>query len=141
MSIVYRVDQRLATSFVLWHGTVTADEFLAHVRRLTADPDWPPDGKRHLSDLRTAIVDASIDDDVLRTAADLFGRHPKIQNLRSAIVATNSFVKARVFERFVTPYGPFVFVFITLNPACAWLGIDAAEAERILRTLRPHATS
>ena len=141
MSIVYRVDQRLGASLVLWHGTVTADQFLAHVRRLTADPDWPPDGKRHLSDLRTAVFDASIDNDVLKTAADLYGRHPEIQHLRAAIVATDSFVQAGVFERFITPYGPCVFVFITLNPACAWLGIDAAEAERILRTLRRQAAS
>jgi CheY-like chemotaxis protein len=135
--IVYSIDPRLGTTFVLWHGTVTADDLLAHVRRLTADPGWPPDEKRQLSDLRTAILDASIDTDVLRAAAELLGRNPEISNLRAAaIVAPESFEKAGLFERFVTPYGPFVFVFITLDPASAWLGIDAAEAERALRTLR-----
>ena len=42
MSIVYRVDENLGVTFVVWDGTVTADQFLAHVRRLIADVNWPP---------------------------------------------------------------------------------------------------
>ena len=136
MGIVYRVDQSLGTALVLWDGTINAQEFLSHVRNLTADQNWPPHTKRHLSDLRTAIVDDSIDDEVLKAAAELFGRHPKIATLRAAIVAAESYVKAGVFERLITPYRPFVFVFNTLRPACMWLGIDAAQTEGSLRSLR-----
>src|SRR6188474_3654637 len=122
MSIVYRINQERGVAFVVWDGLVTADEWLAHVRRLLADADWPPDRRLHLSDLRTATPDASIDEVVLKQAADLFG--PQVANLRAAIVAGDAFEKAGIFERLITRYRPFVFVFNTLNPACGWLGVD-----------------
>jgi len=137
MSIVYRINQERGVAFVVWDGLVTADEWLAHVRRLLADADWPPDRRRHLSDLRTATPDASIDEVVLKQAADLFG--PQVANLRAAIVAGDAFEKAGIFERLITRYRPFVFVFNTLNPACGWLGIDVADAQRTLESLRAQA--
>ena len=42
MSIVYRIDKEKGCTLVLWDGVVTADEFLAHVRRLSSNADWPP---------------------------------------------------------------------------------------------------
>ena len=42
MGIVYRIDQDCGVAVVLWDGRVTADEFLAHTRRLLADTEWPP---------------------------------------------------------------------------------------------------
>ena len=137
MSIAYRINQERGVAFVVWDGLVTADEWLAHVRRLLADADWPPDGRLHLSDLRTATPDASIDEVVLKQAADLFG--PQVANLRAAIVAGDAFEKAGIFERLITRYRPFVFVFNTLNPACGWLGIDVADAQRTLESLRAQA--
>jgi hypothetical protein len=137
MSIVYRINQERGVAFVVWDGLVTADEWLAHVRRLLADADWPPDRRLHLSDLRTATPDASIDEVVLKQAADLFG--PQVANLRAAIVAGDAFEKAGIFERLITRYRPFVFVFNTLNPACGWLGVDVADAQRILESLRAKA--
>ena len=139
MSIVYRIDQERGAAFVVWDGVVAADEWLAHVRRLLADATWPPDGRRHLSDLRTATVDASIGEAVLKQAADLFGTHPQVANLRAAIVAGDAFEKAGIFERLITKYQPFVFVFNTLTPACEWLGIDVADAQRTLESLRTQA--
>jgi hypothetical protein len=135
MSIVYRVDERLGTAFVVWQGTVTAEEFLAHVRRLTADADWPPDQRKHLTDLRSAIVDVSIDDQVLKTAADLFGKHPKTGKLRVAVVAADSYIKAGTFEKLIAPHQVLLFVFNSIRPACGWLGIDVADAEAILQAL------
>ena len=139
MSIVYRIDQEGGIAFVVWDGVVTADEWLAHARKLLADAAWPPDGRMHLSDLRTATPDVSIDEGVLKRVADLFGTHPKIANLRVAIVAGGAFVKAGIFERFITRHRPFVFVFNTLNPACGWLGIDVADAQHTLASLRARA--
>ena len=139
MSIVYRVDQEQGVAFVVWDGVVTAGEWLAHVRRLLADAASPPDGRRHLSDLRTATPDASIDEAVLKQAADLFGTHPRVANLRVAVVAGDAFEKAGIFERLITKYQPFVFVFNTLNPACGWPGIDVADAQRTLESLRTQA--
>ena len=78
-------------------------------------------------------MDASIDESVLKQAADLYGAHPKIARVRAAIAAGDAFAKAGVFERLIAPYRPFVFVFNSLNPACGWLGIDAREPERTLQ--------
>jgi hypothetical protein len=136
MSIVYRIEADPGITYVVWDGTVTADEWLAHVQRLLADPEFPPAGHLHLTDLRTATVDASIDEAVLKTAADLFGQHPNISNLRAAIVAGGEFLKAGIFEQMFLRYPIFVFSFNTLRPACEWLGIDSDHAERILRPLR-----
>jgi hypothetical protein len=131
MSIVYRIDQERGIVFVVWDGVVIADEWLAHIRRLLADATWPPDGRMHLSDLRTATPDASIDEAVMKEAADLFGTHPKLPNLRVAIVAGDAFVKAGMFERLVTRHRPFVFVFNTLNPPA---GGSASTSETLNAT-------
>ena len=136
MSIVYLIDPDPGVTYVVWDGTITADQWMTHVRRLLSDPDWPPAARLHLSDLRTATIDASIDDGVLKKAVELFGQHPNIANLRVAIVAGGELHRAGIFERLSMRYPMFVFSFNTLRPACEWLGIDADQAERILRPLR-----
>jgi hypothetical protein len=133
---VYRIEQERGIIFVLWDGAVTADEFLAHVQRLFSDAEWPPHRRLHLSDLRAASVGTSIDEATLQTAADLYGKHPKVASLKVAIVAGEAFEKAVIFERFVYRHVPSVIVFNSLNTACVWLGIDAGEAERTLQSLR-----
>ena len=136
MSIVYQIEKEPGITYVVWDGVVTADQFLAHVQRLLADPDWPPAGRLHLTDLRTASIDASVDEAVLKKVADLYGQYPETANLRAAIVAGAAFLRAGEFEKMTWRYPMFVFVFNTLNPACDWLGIDPDQAEGILRPLR-----
>jgi hypothetical protein len=104
------------------------------VERLLVDADWPPD--KHLSDLQTTIVDASIDEAILEKASDLFGKHPKISNLKVAIVADKAFKEAVVFERLILRYMPSVIVFNNLETACTWLGIEVDRAAPALRSLR-----
>ena len=100
MSIVYRIDKEKGYTLVVWEGVVTADEFLAHIRRLSSDTDWPPPRRLHLSDLHTASLDASMDEAILQAAAHLYGQHPdKIASMKVAIVATSAFWKAVEFER------------------------------------------
>lgn len=136
MAIVYHIDRDEGISFTLWDQTVGADEYLAHVRRLVADPDWPPNGNRHLSDLRTSTLDVSIDEAVLKTTAGLFGGHPHISNLRAAFVANEAFRKAAMFERFIREYGTAMVVFNSLDTACTWLDIDPARAAAVMQSLR-----
>jgi hypothetical protein len=139
MSIVYRIDKEQGSTFVLWHGVVTAEVFLAHARQLRSDADWPPDRHLHLSDLRTASLDVSIDEGTLAAVADLYGGHPKIATLRAAIVAGEAFKKAVVFEHLISRYRLSVIVFNTLVGACTWLGINVDHAEQTLRQLRVQA--
>lgn len=136
MGITYHLDKQRRTTFVRWEGVVAADEFLTHVRRLIADSAWPT-GRRHLTDLRSASSDPSIDEATLEAAANLFGEHrDKIANMQIAIVAEKEFPKSRIFERYFSKYGANVIVFAQIATACVWLGIDAYEAERILQELR-----
>jgi hypothetical protein len=51
VGIVYRIDQALDCTIVVWDGDITADDHMQHLLRLAADPDWPP--SRHLTDLTT----------------------------------------------------------------------------------------
>jgi len=141
MSIVYRIDKEKGITFVLWDGVVTADQFLAQVRRLTSDANWPPSRRLHLADLRSAAVDASIDEAILEDAAKLYAMHPnKIARIRAAIVAEEAFKKSLIFEHFVSRFaadsGASVIVFNMIDGACRWLGIDANQAEQTLRELR-----
>ena len=134
MSITYSIDEDLGMVFVLWDGTVTAAEWLTHVRRLTADARWPT--SRALSDLRSARLDSSIDDAVLREAAGLFGSHHQIDRLKTAIVAGDAYEQARVFEDVIARHRALVIAFNSLKPACDWLGIDVAAADEALASLR-----
>jgi len=140
MSIVYRIDQEKRLTVALWEGVVTADEFLAHVRRLCSDADWPPPKRLHLSHLRSTALDASIDDAIIDKAAHLYGTHLETgENMKVAIVASDAFKKAVAFERVLLRYGASVVVFNFLENACTWLGIEAEEIERLLRHLRGQA--
>ena len=128
MSIVYRIDKEKGLTVVLWEGVVTADDFLAHVRRLTSDADWPPPRRLHLSHLRFTSLDASMDEAIIEKAADLYGNHlKKGVNMKVAIVADEAFMKAVAFERVLLRYGASVVVFNFLDNACTWLGIEAEE--------------
>ena len=124
MSIVYRIDKEKGYTLVVWEGVVTADEFLAHIRRLSSDTDWPPPRRLHLSDLHTASLDASMDEAILQAAAHLYGQHlDKIASMKVAIVANSAFWKAVEFERIISQYGAFAIVFNALPTACTWLNL------------------
>jgi hypothetical protein len=93
---VYHIDKEKGLTLVLWEGVVTADEFLAHVRRLCADADWPPPQRLHLSHLRFTSLDASMDDATIEQAAHLYGNHlPTSGTMKVAIVASEAFTKER----------------------------------------------
>jgi hypothetical protein len=140
MSIMYSIDKEKGITFVLWGGMVTAVEFLAHVRRLTSDANWPPLKRLHLTDMRNISADSSIDRATLEEAAELFGKQTKkIANMKAAIMAQNEFDKAATFERYVFRYIPSVIVFNDLHTACLWLGINPEEAEGTLLQLRNQA--
>ncbi|MBI3845167.1 MAG: hypothetical protein HY292_11085 [Planctomycetes bacterium] len=137
MGIAYRIDLDRGVTFVLWDKRVTAVEFLAHVRKLISDSEWPPAKRLHLCDLRHATLDASIDEAKLKEAADLYGtKREKIAMMKIAIVAGDAFAKSTLFERFVSHYGPTVIVFNNLETACAWLGIAVSDAKQSLDGLR-----
>ncbi len=135
MTIVYRIDEDQGISFAKWHGVITADEFLAHAQQLLSEPAWPP-RKGNLTDLRFGRLDGSLDEAAIQKMARMYGNHPRIANLKLAIVASESFDKASIFEHTLLQYRPSVIVFNSLDTACAWLGIDTCLAENALAKLK-----
>jgi hypothetical protein len=136
MSILYRIDKQHGITFVVWDGVIRANDFLTHVNQLLADADWPPYEHLQLSDLQTATLDPTFDESALQKAANLFGQHPAISNLKVAIVTQTEFKSATDFERLIVKYLPSVIVFNDLETACLWLGIDIAIALHVLNSLR-----
>ena len=142
MSIVYRIDEKLGATLVVWTGVVTADEFLAHVGRLSSDAGWPPPERLHLSDLRVATLDTSLDEATIDEAASLYARHrQKIEKMKVAIVAGTGFEKAVAFERVLERHGATAIVFNFLDSARKWLNIDADETNRAVQELYARSRS
>lgn len=139
MCIAYDVNKEAGVTYVVWEGTVTAEQWLSHVERLLSDPSWPANRYLHLTDLRRAFLDPTIDETVLETGARMFSSHPKISLVRTAIVAYEAFQKALLFERLTLPFERNVIVFSELDTACAWLGLNHDSAARALNSLRPRA--
>ncbi len=136
MTITYQIDQGLGMTFSKWEGLITADEFLAHAQRLLSDPAWPPRGGLHLTDLRFGRLHDSLDTATIEKMARMYGKHPMIVSVKMAIVASEEFTKASVFEHILLQYRPSVIVFNSLDTACTWLGIDTCATEKILANMK-----
>jgi hypothetical protein len=142
MGIVYRIDKEKGCTVVRWDGVVAADAFLAHVKHLSSDPDWPPPRRLHLTDLHTTSLDVSMDEAIIEKAAEIYGEHrDQIAGMKVAIVAGKSFNKAVLFERAIARYGATAIVFNFLDSACRWLGIDFKEVRQTLRQLGDKAVA
>jgi hypothetical protein len=139
MTIVYHIDQGEETTYVVWDGVVTAEQYISHVQRLLADSDWPTPRSLHLSDLRSTSLDPTINQPVLQEAVEMFARHPKISTVKTAIIAHEAFHQALLYERLISPVEPSVIVFHNLDTACMWLGTDSESAARALQSLRTQA--
>ncbi len=138
MPIVYHIDRERGYSLARWFGVTTAEQFRAHICRMSSDPDWPPRKLTHLVDLRLGSLDRSIDAGVLKEAANAYGQHsPEMSRMRCAIVAGVAFHEAVQFERYISPYGTTVIVFNMMDAACTWLGLSAPEVERTLSRMAP----
>jgi hypothetical protein len=136
MGIRYHIDPELGMTFVRWSGLVTASDLLAHTNRLYADAAWPPQKHLHLTDLRDARFDRSITEQFLVTIAELYKRHPRIERFKVAMVASNFFGRAMVFQRALKASAS-VVVFADFATACAWLGVTRSYADLRLRNLTP----
>ncbi len=142
MTIVYGIDNQKGITYVLWEGVIKEGEVQAHIKRLHADPQWPPPGRLQLIDLRSLIGGAQTEPEKLKEAAELFGGQPeKIKKMKMAFVASDAFSKSTVFQGFMEAYPISVIVFNSLDTACLWLGINETDAECVLDELRGRAKS
>ena len=133
MGIAYRLDQTQGLTIVVWDGTVTEGDVEEQVRRLAADPDWPP-GLRQLSDMTSAT---SVPDVANTNIIEMIAEMPEARPIRFAFVAREGFAAVRRYERAVETVGVTrVIVFNDLPTACTWLGVDEVATRATIDALR-----
>ena len=135
MGIAYRLDKDQALTTIVWDGTITVDDWRAHLQAIFDDPSWPP-GPKNLTDLRSADV-SSITDAERAEILTMYVPHlDKVHGMKSAAVAGDNFDASRDFESQKEPAGLSLIVFNDLLNACTWLGIDKAQAQATVSELR-----
>jgi hypothetical protein len=134
MSNAYRIltSGLLVEVFV---GKITKEELFEHERRLSQDPKLPS-APHVLVDLTRASLEPTIDEKELQEFVGLYQLHrDKIAGARVAIVAGKEFEKASRYGRLAGREKINVIVFITINTACVWLGVNELEVrEWVKRT-------
>jgi hypothetical protein len=136
MGIAYYLDKQHGVTFSVWDGTVTAQDWLDQIRSATTNPGWPA-GKLWLSDTSSVRDVSTIDAaDIEKAAERICEYREQIEQGNVAIVAHDTFRKARMFEKFLSLCGPNVIVFNELVTAAGWLGIDPAVAGAVTQRLR-----
>jgi hypothetical protein len=131
MPIGYRIEASQGLTIGVWHGDLTSEDIADATRRLFADPDWPPPGRKHLTDLTTVRTTPD-----LEQLAEIHKASGLTAGIRLAVVATDHFDEARKYEHAVASAGLDVMVFTQVPSACAWLGIEYAPAQRVIGDLR-----
>jgi hypothetical protein len=136
MGIAYSCDKDKGVSYEVWAGMVTGNDWVEHVRRQVADPEWPA-GDRSLTDLRLISNNSSIGKAEMEEVVALYGAHPaKLAQGRAAVVAGKDFQLSPLFRIFTSRHGFRLIVFNDMLLACKWLGLDLNEAERSVAWLR-----
>jgi hypothetical protein len=137
MARLYHIDKENGIGYEVWDGTITIAECFANVKRLFEDPDWPPVKRAYLVDLRSITTDLMIDPSMDKTIIDFCIKHAlTLTNLKVAILGYDIFSKSIAFKEHIPQYPLGMMVFNSPDIASAWLGIDPAQAERMLKLLR-----
>jgi len=139
MGIAYAHVGRNLTVTV-WHREVTADEWRDQVERLGAELREQP-RRLFLTDIRSATVVSTIDDEQIVEMADSFARDVAgVSDVRVALVAGSLFEGATTFEVETTADGIRTFVFADPEIACVWLGAATDEVLPAVSKLRQSLT-
>ena len=121
---------------IVWHGLISGGDWEQFVvQRLADDPTWPP-GKRRLADLTTLDPSNLSEADVEAVIPHYRDRVQNLVGSRQALVATEGWELARMFERRIDQLGATTIVFNDVEAASAWLVIDPASARRVIDRLR-----
>jgi hypothetical protein len=136
MPIRYACDPARCATFVCWDGPITIHLWKEHLQRMIADPAFDRT-LNQLTDIRLAEIEDTIDDNSMLEVIRLMKHEPsRFTGRRIAIVAAKEFDRARHFERLAASLHANLIVFVDLQGACTWLGLDSAAAEATLKGLR-----
>ena len=136
MGIAYRSDHDLGLTIVVGDGIVTAEDWRAHVRRMTGDPVWPV-GRLGLTDQSTADTSAISGDDIRESATAFGSLGRQVSRRKGAIVAGDAaYRSAATFQQTRGPTGLRIRIFSDRNSACNWLRIAVEAVTPIIDELR-----
>jgi len=136
MGIIHECDRQKAITFIVWDGKILWDDWLKHVERFNADPDWRA-CSHFLADLQTVADTSTIGEEAFKQAAALLGVNREVISRKGgAVVADDEFWRARQFGSLLSEFGTSTLVFNTLDIACSYLGIDKEETRQTIRQLR-----
>lgn len=140
MPSAYRIKKEAQVAFKVLVGRITREELFALDRQFLTDPDLPP-GVRLLTDVALASFEG-IGEKEFNELIALYQEHRgKVAGVKMAIVTTQDFRKARLYERMVASVSINVIVFNQLDHACTWLGIGAEEAQTWISAKRAQLLS
>ena len=122
--------------YIVWDGVVTWDDWSKQLSKLMTDPNWRK-ASLFIADTRSVTDTSSIElEHVTRAMALLGTDREAVKHKRGAIIASNTFGKAKHFAYQVAMYGVRVVVFNNIDTACLFLGLDVVETSRVLEGLR-----
>ena len=136
MSIIQHFDPQKKMFFVVWLGTVEADEWFQYAAKLTSHPAWSTT-PRILADLQFVRDTSTIGNEEIARAVQIFSNDRKaLATKQIAVVARDQFGKARHFGDLVARFGVALVVFNNLDTACLFLGLDVSYASQRIHELR-----
>ena len=136
MGIVQHFDPSKGLAFIVWDGSVTAEEWFIAARNLISNPAWIQ-ASRVLADVRSAVDTSTIRDAEIARAVEILSADPSaLRSKRLALIARDAFGKARQFAQLISRFGISAVVFNSLDTACLFLGMEAAEAYQVLEGIR-----
>jgi hypothetical protein len=137
MGIAFRVDPATGMTVSVWHGNVSAEDALRHMRDLWATPEWGS-GARILSDLTGVSSSALPPLDQVAELAAAFANliDGRTRKASWAVVANLGYQHASQFADAIRHEVRRVMVFSDLVSACLWLGVDAEALRPVIESLR-----
>jgi hypothetical protein len=132
MPIVYRADRALGCTIVVWDGDLTSRDMQQQLRRMSADPDWPP-GPRHLVDSTTIGTVSMPEPDLLEL---LYEGTNLLRQMRVAAIVRPDLVAAAGVPYKTATHEFHVATFADLRPASEYLGLNFTAVQTVIEELR-----
>ena len=139
MGLRYVIRPNMSLVQILWQGKITLPEWIVHLQSFLKDPGQVS-VRKQISDLRFATLEGSFGEPGFSSVLALLEQHRDLFAGRMvAVVTSNEFDRARMFEQVSKSLGANIIVFNDLEPACLWLGVDRKLVDTAFRLLKTGA--
>jgi hypothetical protein len=136
MRIDYICKPNLKLAIAVWDGSVTWDNWQAHLHRMFSDPAYAP-MQIQITDLRFSSINPTISNDEIQAMRNLLAdQRERISLNKVAIVAGDDWSKPKLAEFALQTISVNSIVFNDLNTACLWLGVNVVEVGQDIEQIR-----